>query len=93
MSFCNLEKLVYKAASLYFVPIYIQCQGFAPGQFIICFIMYEDGNDKKVSIYWCSFDEFLMDMKQNKRKNIRQERKKVVLFQTFVHLQEKCDEF
>lgn len=54
--------------------------------------MYEDGNDKKVSIYWCSFDEFLMDMKQNKRKNIRQERKKVVLFQTFVLLQEKCDD-
>lgn len=24
-----------------------------------------------------SFDEFLMDMKQGKRKNIRQERKKV----------------
>lgn len=24
-----------------------------------------------------SFDEFLMDMKQSKRKNIRQERKKV----------------
>lgn len=46
--------------------------------------MYEDGNDKKVSMYWCSFDEFLRDMKQNKRKNIRQERKKVVLFQTFV---------
>lgn len=33
-----------------------------------------------------------MDMKQNKRKNIRQERKKVVLFQTFVLLQEKCDD-
>lgn len=27
--------------------------------------------------YVCSFDDFLMDMKQSKRKNIRQERKKV----------------
>lgn len=26
----------------------------------------------------CSFDDFLMDLKQSKRKNIRQERKKVV---------------
>ncbi|KAJ0010710.1 hypothetical protein Pint_33087 [Pistacia integerrima] len=26
---------------------------------------------------FCSFDEFLMDMKQSKRKNIRQERKKI----------------
>jgi hypothetical protein len=33
----------------------------------------------------CSFDEFLMDMKQSKRKNIRQERKKVGLaFQNIV---------
>lgn len=30
-----------------------------------------------------SFDEFLMDMKQSKRKNIRQERKKVCCFSTF----------
>lgn len=28
---------------------------------------------------WHSFDDFLKDMKQNKRKNIRQERKKVRL--------------
>lgn len=27
--------------------------------------------------FFFSFDEFLMDMKQSKRKNIRQERKKV----------------
>jgi len=27
--------------------------------------------------YVCSFDDFLKDMKQSKRKNIRQERKKV----------------
>ena len=30
-------------------------------------------------LVFCSFDEFLMDMKQSKRKNIRQERKKVGL--------------
>lgn len=31
-------------------------------------------------ILWNSFDDFLMDMKQSKRKNIRQERKKVSLY-------------
>jgi predicted N-acyltransferase len=30
-----------------------------------------------------NFDEFLMDMKQSKRKNIRQERKKVCLVSSF----------
>lgn len=31
-----------------------------------------------------SFDDFLMDMKQSKRKNIRQERKKVLVEISFV---------
>lgn len=33
----------------------------------------------------CSFDEFLMDMRQGKRKNIRQERKKVGVAQLDLH--------
>lgn len=50
------------------------CVGCWPG--LIQFRNLNFGNNS----YWvlgCSFDEFLMDLKQSKRKNIRQERKKV----------------
>ncbi|KAG7015443.1 hypothetical protein SDJN02_23079, partial [Cucurbita argyrosperma subsp. argyrosperma] len=36
---------------------------------IVCFVIVQ---------FLCHFNEFLMDMKQSKRKNIRQERKKIV---------------
>lgn len=49
--------------------------------YLFCFMvsMYAYKNTVPLSIR-CSFDEFLMDMKQSKRKNIRQERKKVSFF-------------
>lgn len=47
---------------------------------LICFsCLYTDKILFRISLHCCSFDEFLMDMKQSKRKNIRQERKKVHL--------------
>lgn len=47
---------------------------------LICFsCLYTNKILFRISLHCCSFDEFLMDMKQSKRKNIRQERKKVHL--------------
>ena len=47
------------------------CAALSLSHYICCFYFL-------VICFVClSFDEFLLDMKQNKRKNIRQERKKV----------------
>jgi len=52
----------------------------------LVFILHAKGTCFKFHCLCHSFDDFLMDMKQNKRKNIRQERKKVSFFQMLFYL-------
>lgn len=47
------------------------------GSHIRLYITAETVNEFHFHEFCHSFDEFLMDLKQSKRKNIRQERKKV----------------
>ena len=52
---------------------------FSISLFLLCCVVCTNNIKWMNLLVFCSFDEFLMDIKQSKRKNIRQERKKVGL--------------